>query len=168
METAKILIVEDHFPTAERMKRILEKKGYKITAIATSRVEALMAIEKEKADLVLMDIHLNGKIEGVITAKEIKQQYPVSIIYVTELKDEEIFKQAKETFPKHYISKPYTDADLVHAVELAIQQPGGFFTQIEPKVRDGIFILSNNGEKLHKKVRFDNILFIKASGPGSD
>src|SRR3954464_1100527 len=103
MEHIKVLIVEDELVTAERMKRALEKKGYKVTAIANSGKQALAEVEKESVDIVLMDIHLNGKIEGIITAKIIKQICACGIIYITELKDEAIFQTAKETFPKNYI-----------------------------------------------------------------
>jgi DNA-binding LytR/AlgR family response regulator len=171
MNAAKILIVEDQSTTANRISSLLEKYGFIVTAIATSRIEALDAMRQNQADLVLMDILLNGKKEGVITAKEIKALYPVTIIYLTELEDEEIFKEAKATFPKHYISKPWTDADLIHAIELAVQQPNysvdHLFDQIEPRVTDGIFTIANTSEKVYQKLLFKDILYLEACGPGS-
>lgn len=169
MAQVKVLIVEDEGTIAERIRRILDKKGYIVTAIVDSGIGAIQAMEKDSADLVLMDINLKGKVEGIITAKAIKNKYPVSVIYITELADEEIFQKAKETFPKNYISKPFSDETIIHAVEIAIQQPENLLKpldSIETNVSDGIFVLTNN-EKGYQKILFNEILYIEANGPGS-
>lgn len=153
MEEIKILVVEDELLTAERMRIVLEKEGYKITDIARSGSEAINAMEKEKADLILMDIHLNGKIEGIITTKTIKELYNVSVIYITHLKDEHVFQNAKETFPKNYISKPFTNATLLQAVELAIQQPEFLSMRIN-EIKRALFL----GDDF---IDFNDILYIQ-------
>jgi len=169
MEQVKILIVEDELIIAKPMQMALEKKGYKVPFIATSGDQALEVIKNDRPDLVLMDIHLKGKIDGITTAKMINRLYPLPIIYITQLDSEEIFRTAKETFPKNYITKPFGNEALFRAIELAIQQPensqlnSSFYNQIESKVSDGVFVLSTNS-KFHRKIFLKDILYIQSMG----
>ncbi len=71
-------------------------------------------------DIVLLDIHLKGKIDGIETAKQIQQQSNVPIIYLTANADEATFNRAKTTRPAAFISKPFKQLDLQRAIELAI------------------------------------------------
>ena len=166
MEPVKILIVEDELLTAERMQRALERHGCRITAVSRSEEQALVAIEKEKPDLILMDIRLEEKQEGISAAQKIKKTYSLPIIFITQLKDEEIFKQAKETFPQSYLTKPYNDSDLIHAVELAIQNSGNWLKnrkiKIIEQIKDGIFLIQT-GSTQKTKLLYEDLLFIKAS-----
>lgn len=161
----KILLVEDELITARRMQIALERKGYKITAIATSGDEALRAVQSVLPDIVLMDIHLSGKTDGITTAKSIRRMHSMPIIFVTEVNDAETFQNAKEAIPQNYITKPFDDETLYRAIELAIQnslQPRGDIQQMGPRLTDGIFIKTK--EQLYKKLCFSDIMYVKSEG----
>jgi two-component system, response regulator PdtaR len=171
METVKILIVENELVTALRMQTSLEKCGYKTTITSTGE-EALDLLKTDSYHVALMDIHLDGKIDGITTARSLKRLYSIPVIFVTELQDEEIFNTAKEVIPQNYITKPFSDKNLLRAVELAIKQPISLiakspFNHIESRVTDGVFILTDiiaGIEKTYKKILFDDLLYMEAKG----
>ena len=171
MKSIKILIVEDQFLTAERMKYALETRGYKVTGIAASGLDAMSMMANEPAEIILMDIRLNGKIEGIITAKAIQERYPVTIIYITELNDQKIFQDAKETFPRNYLLKPFHDNSIFNAIELAIQQPKSLYSEspfddIRSIVDDRVFIQTKEG--FFEKRLLSDILYVQSKGAYSD
>ncbi len=168
MDDVKILIVEDELIEAKRLQLALTQKGYIVSAIAVSGEQALKCIETDYPHLILMDIHLSGKIDGVTTAKTIYRLYEnnIPVIFVTEIGDQHIFNSAKESFPKNYITKPYTDDALFRAIELAIQSteiiPGKLAKNMETKIDDGVFILT--GENLYQKLFLKDIIYLKSNG----
>jgi len=166
MKPVLILIVEDELIIARHMQIVLENKGYKICVIARCGEQALEIIKKDKPDLVLMDIHLKGNIDGITTARTINRLYSLPVIFVTEQDNEDVFRTANETHPKNYLTKPFTDNALFRAVELAIQQPetqqaNPSFDQIESKVNDAVFIITS--ENVSKKLPFKDILYIESN-----
>jgi DNA-binding LytR/AlgR family response regulator len=170
MEQVKILIVEDEYLTAARIQHALLDKGYIVTGHASSASDAIAMIEKDVPNLVLMDIHLNGKIEGILTAKKILNSHPdVSIIYVTEYSDDSIFQIAKETSPTNYITKPFTNEVLIRAVELAVQrwakQLVYQFDLARSTVSDAVFVQVEEG--LYTKLAFSDILYVESQGASS-
>ena len=164
MSNGKILIVEDNLFTAQSMRITLEGNGYFVTGTVTSGAKAMESIEKTKPDLVLMDIELKGKDNGIITARRINNIYGLHIIYVTGKHDETAFKEAKETFPLNFITKPFMEKELLRAVELGIHIAKKSPSKSEPNttqfVPDGIFVSAEKGMK--KKLLFNDILYIKA------
>src|SRR4051812_40110190 len=113
MKPARILIVEDKTVIAEALAATLEKAGYSIAGKATSGEEALMLLEAEIPDVVLMDIHLDGKLDGIQTAEQINKLYSVPVIYLTDFHDEATISRAKHTRPAAYLLKPYQQKDLL-------------------------------------------------------
>jgi PAS domain S-box-containing protein len=86
-ETIKILIVEDEIIVAEDIKDVLEEKGYIVVAIASSGEEAITQAAEKKPHLVLMDIRLRGKIDGVQAAEQIWNTHKIPILYLTANSD---------------------------------------------------------------------------------
>ncbi|NQU26998.1 MAG: response regulator, partial [Candidatus Marinimicrobia bacterium] len=119
MTSPKILIVEDNIPTAKLIQKQLKDKNYGISEIVTSGMEVIQRIKQDRPDLVLMDILLEGDMNGIQTA-DICNQYNVPVVYITAYEDEELFYQAKETKPFGYLLKPFKKRDLFTAVEIAL------------------------------------------------
>lgn len=121
METPiKILIVEDEMLIGANISLQLSNLGYEVSGIVPRGDEALIHVEKNKPDIVLLDIQLKGILDGIETAKLMQKDHHIPIIYLTANTDEAHFKRAKETNPSAFISKPFKELDLKHAIELTI------------------------------------------------
>lgn len=118
-QKVKILIVEDDILLSEQMAQFLLKK-YEVVGIASSGEQALAMIKDNQPDLVLMDIELEGKLDGVETAEIIQQEMFIPIIYLSRLHGEKTLKRVKKTMPAAYLSKPFKNHDLKYAIENAI------------------------------------------------
>ena len=125
--TGKIIqIVEDEGLIVLHLTEMLEKAGYRVTDPVYSGEMALQALEKSlKPDLILMDIGLAGSLDGIETAKKIRQQYTIPIIFLTAYSDRNRIEQAKEVSSFAYLTKPVFDEDLLAAIRDALDQPAG-------------------------------------------
>lgn len=117
--TFKILIVEDEMLIGANISLQLSKLGYQITGLVPKGEEALEQIRIERPDMVLLDIQLKGKLDGIETAILIQREFNIPVIYLTANADEAHFERAKATNPYAFISKPFKKADLQYAVQLA-------------------------------------------------
>jgi signal transduction histidine kinase len=122
MKKAEILIVEDDLLTANVIQKYLTRHGYDVTAIAPNATETFKELEKEKPDLILMDIFLRNSIDGIEIAQQIKDKYDIPIIYLTADSSEETIERAKITEPFGYLVKPVDSKILITNVELTIQK----------------------------------------------
>jgi len=123
MDTAiKILIVEDEMVIAANISLQLSSLGYEVTGIVPRGEEALLHVKQNPPDLVLLDIQLKGKLDGIETAMAMQKNFKIPIIYLTANADDEHFNRAKETNPLAFISKPFKKLDLQRAIELGVQQ----------------------------------------------
>lgn len=128
---SKILIVEDERIVALDISATLKSLGYEIASIAVSGVEAIEVVEKEKPDLILMDIRIKGELDGIQTAELIQANYNIPIIYLTAYADEETLSRAKITEPYGYVIKPYDKKILNSVIEMALYK-----NRMERKVKD--------------------------------
>lgn len=120
MDGVKILIVEDEGVEALNMQRRLKVAGFSASEIVMSGEEALQKAEEIRPDLVLMDVMLNGSIDGIQAAERIRSAYDIPVIYVTAYADEGTLERAKITEPYGYIVKPYRDREILIAIEMAL------------------------------------------------
>ncbi len=120
MANTRIMIVEDEWITAEDIRMSLQSLGYTITSMVTSGEEAIKNAEKDRPDLVLMDIMLKGEMDGIEAASQIRSSYDIPIIYLTAYADEKILERARITEPFGYIVKPFVNEDLKIAIEIAL------------------------------------------------
>ena len=114
------MIVEDEIIVAEHIRRSLLKLGYSVSAVASSGEKAIKEVEEKCPDLVLMDIVLQGEMNGIEAAKQICSRFDVPVIYLTAYSDEKILEQAKITQPFGYIIKPFSERELHINVEIAL------------------------------------------------
>ncbi len=120
MSKAGILIVEDSFIVAYHLQKTLESEGYHVYAIIDSGEKALAFLESTKPDLVLMDIMLNGEMDGIQTAGIIKNKFNLPVIYITALTDKDTIQRAKVTEPYGYLTKPFEDREIFTVLEMAL------------------------------------------------
>jgi diguanylate cyclase (GGDEF)-like protein len=116
-----VLIVEDELIAAENISRNLKKQGYQVTAIVDSGEEAIQLAIANQPDLVLMDIMLQGDMDGIQAAERINHQLNIPLIYMTAYGDDTTLERAKKTNPSGYIVKPFKPQNLKIAIEVALQ-----------------------------------------------
>lgn len=114
----RILIVEDQFIEAHDLQLILEKANYEVTGIARSVDLALEQIEREKPDLVFLDIMLKGSRNGIELAHILKEKY-IGFIFISANSSKSVLDQAKTTHPYGFIVKPFRDQDVLTTLEIA-------------------------------------------------
>jgi|GEM_PF-421530 PAS domain S-box-containing protein len=116
----KILIVEDESIEVMGIEHSLKSSGYEVVGNASTGDEALQKVAKLKPDLVLMDIVLNGEIDGIEAAAQIKENFDIPVIYLTAHPEESAVQRAKLTAPYGYIIKPFNKTELKNIIELAL------------------------------------------------
>jgi CheY-like chemotaxis protein len=119
-----ILIVEDEAVIAIELKAKLLHIGHSVSEICASGAEALKCMETSQSDLVLMDIQLNGEMDGIETAELIRRKYNIPIIYMTAHSEGMTIERAKITEPYGYLLKPVNPLELQIAVEVALYKSG--------------------------------------------
>lgn len=120
MTRPHILLVEDESIVAMDMSRRLISLGYpSVEYVATGEAAVAYAVE-HKPDLILMDIHLKGKMDGIQAAGLIRRQNDIPLIYITAYADEKTFARAKETEPYGFIMKPFQEREVRSSIEIAL------------------------------------------------
>ncbi len=122
MSGEKILLVEDDDVIAKVADWRLKNLGYTVCGRATNAAEAMELVVNAKPDLVLMDINIQGDMDGIETAKMIKKGFNIPVVYVTSHSDGPTLERARETRPDGFIVKPFDDKDLRVAIELALKK----------------------------------------------
>lgn len=116
----KILIVEDESIVARDLQCSLEDLNYEVCGIAASSDEAIALAREKVPDLVLMDVRISGKRDGIETAHVIRAEMEVPVIYLTAHADDTTLARAKVTQPSGYLLKPVRTAELRSMVEISI------------------------------------------------
>lgn len=120
MVRARILIVEDERIVALNIQHRLEALGYAVVANIPSGEAAIEIAAQNPPDLILMDIKLKGRIDGIEAAEQIRNRFQIPVVYLTAYTDEETLNRAKLTEPYGYIPKPFEARDLCTTIEIAL------------------------------------------------
>jgi len=162
MRKIRTIIVEDEPIIAADLQNQLHKIGYEVAAIFEDGESLIHYLKNsEPIDLILMDIQLEGKMDGVETAKAINTEHNIPIIYITSNTDAVSFQRAKLTRPSAFLSKPFRIRDIISAIELALETPKPAALDKLEFMNDRIFLKTKNSMD---KVMYDNILYVEANG----
>lgn len=166
MSKLKIRIVEDELIIAANITSTLEVIGYDVAPVASTYIEALEMLDEEKPDLVLLDINIKGKKDGIDIAWKIREDYDIPFIFLTANADTATLEKAKLTEPPAYLVKPFTKDDLYTAIEISIHNHHKKLLKkesIKEKenyiIKDSLFI--KEGNYFHK-VKFSDILYLES------
>src|SRR5262245_39460868 len=107
MSPPKILVVEDERIVARDIQNRLTQLGYEVAGITRSGEEAVRLADQFRPDLVLMDIRLDGAVDGVAAAQEIRERFQLPVVYLTAYADDDTLRRARVTEPFGYILKPF-------------------------------------------------------------
>jgi PAS domain S-box-containing protein len=142
----KIVIVEDDAILCDLLKIRLAKMGYSVTGMYATGEDAIRAISDTPPDLVIMDVTLVGKMDGIETAQQIQRQFPLPVVYLTGSSDPQTFERAKITDDSEYVIKPFSDSDLHIAIEMAVHKYGSHMrTKKKQKFLENIIKLAGIG-----------------------
>jgi two-component system, cell cycle sensor histidine kinase and response regulator CckA len=116
----RISIVEDEVIIAKDIEVCLQNMGYAVASVVNTGEEAVKMANQEHPDLILMDIQLKGRMDGIETAELISSNLDIPIIFLTAYDDEKKLERAKSVMPYGYILKPFQDKNLKIAIEMAL------------------------------------------------
>jgi len=131
MSKPRILIVEDEFIVARDIRQQLAELGYETAAHTSWGEEAILLAHTLKSNLVLMDIHLAGKMDGIEAAQIIHDRDRLPIVYLTAYSTEKYLDRVMQTEPYGYIIKPFEQPELYRTIEMALHKH-----QLTQKMRD--------------------------------
>ncbi|MBC8385173.1 MAG: response regulator [Candidatus Cloacimonetes bacterium] len=149
-----ILIVEDEILIAKDLKQLLVKIGYDVLDILSTGKQAIKFSAKNLPDLVIMDIHLEGKMDGIEAAGIITEKHKIPIIYLTANADKTTLTKAAQTNPYGYIIKPFMEIELKAVLEIAfhkiqydleLQKSEEKFRNLIDDNRDGMVVVNHKG-----------------------
>lgn len=164
----KILIVEDELIIAEDVRGMLGRMGYEVVGNAMDYQEAVTLLQTTTPDLILLDVNLNGKKDGIDLAQTINETHKIPFIYTTSYSDTATLQRAKATNPANYLVKPFKQEQLFTAIEMALyhlserpKQEAKADTEEAVIIKDALFI---KDKFRYTKLNIHDILWIKSDG----
>jgi CheY-like chemotaxis protein len=120
-----ILIVEDEPLIASYIEEVLAESGFRVAGIASSAAEALSLADEARPRLALVDIRLNGAVDGIELACRLRQQFGIPTIFLTGLADAETVRRAEHAQPLGLLRKPFRPSQVFNAIEQALDAHDG-------------------------------------------
>lgn len=160
----KILVVEDDPLYASQLEMLVQRMGYSLVGPCDNAFDALDLFHREKPDLLLLDIHLAGEVDGIQLAERANQTRPTPTVFVTSMQDDHTFARAQPIQPVAFIIKPFDALQLQRTIELAVGKMApspahDSFDRHDLVLPDCLFVKVR--EKL-EKVLLDDILYAEA------
>ncbi len=121
-KTYSVVVVEDEAILALSLERTLRELGLDFRGVAASAYDAIALADRERPDVVLMDIRIQGSRDGVEAADVIRRQHDVAIVYLTANSDPKTIERAQATRPAGYLLKPFKKTDLQNVVNIALSR----------------------------------------------
>ncbi|MDY7001017.1 MAG: response regulator, partial [Thermodesulfobacteriota bacterium] len=118
----KIMVVDDEVVITDELEEMLDSHGYQVVGTAKSGALAVDLAEELHPDLVLMDIVMPGKMDGIEACGHIQKDMDIPVVFLTAYGDDAHVSRAKAVYPYGYIMKPYHDDQIKAAVECALEK----------------------------------------------
>lgn len=167
MNKVKVLVVEDEFIVAEEIAEILNQNDFEVVGKASNAEQALKLARETNPDIALLDIHIDGEMDGIDAAHKIREPGNTAIIFLSAFDDKEYLERASEVEPAAYIVKPFEARNLIVAIKLAFKKLENSQDENDQAffVEDRIFI--REGNKFNK-LMVNTIQFAAAVGSYTD
>ena len=163
MAKANILIVEDEAIIASVIAGALKKFDYEVIDILNTGEAAVAAALQKKPDLILMDIRLQGDVDGIAPPSRSRKQLDIPIIYLTAYADEPTLERAKKTKPYGYIPKPFQEIELKTTIEMALYKHG-FEMQLKESEARFRSLFENSQDVIYISDKSGNLLEMNPAG----
>ncbi|MFT7249488.1 MAG: DNA-binding LytR/AlgR family response regulator [Arcticibacterium sp.] len=162
----KILLVEDELIIAADMEDMLSEMGYEVLDTAMDFEEAIKILQNETPDLILLDVNLGGKKDGIDLAEEINKTFQIPFIFTTSYSDGPTIERAKKVNPINYLVKPFKREQLFTTIEMAMLNLANTPKKEEEGeeqliIKDALFIKE---KYRYTKLPLDDILWLKSEG----
>ena len=166
MDNVNVLIIEDLPADSDALVKVLTENNYTVVGIATTYNEALSLFYKNVVDIIVIDVFLEGKPDGITFAETISI-IPNAIkpfVFLTSSKDRQIFERAKLTHPFSFLLKPFNELEILYAIQMAVEkfyaQTNVFLSEDQNTVisKEYLFIKKKNSLK---KVLIADVLYIE-------
>lgn len=154
----RIMIVEDNLVIAMWLRGCLKELGYELSSIATSGREAIEGARETAPDLVLMDIALEGDMDGTEAAETICSSLDIPVVFITAYADDAVIERAKTAEPFGYLTKPISKEALHGAIAIALHKKAGeralrqAYNELERRVEERTAALREANELLRKEI----------------
>ena len=135
MNAPRVIVVEDERIVALNLCRTLTRLGYDATTIVSTGADALRCIVEQKPDVVLMDIHIDGDIDGIETAARIPPGLMLPVIYLTAYSEDATLDRARTTKPYGFLVKPFSERELHATITMALHRRSSDFAVYESEER---------------------------------
>lgn len=145
----KLLIVEDEPIVALDLQQELEELGCEVTGLAESLDAALMSIEENRPDLALMDIRIDGPMDGIQAARMLRHAYQVPVVFLTSYSDQQTIARAAQELPYGFLTKPFRSRELHATLSIALQQ-----ATVGAELREASGLMSMTVQGMHEAVIF--------------
>jgi len=123
MKTLRIMIVEDESIIALDIRYIVQHLGYEVPAMAASGEESIDKAGSIHPDLILMDIQLKGRMDGISAAEKIQRSYDIPVIYLSAFGDDVTLERINRDRPFGFIQKPFSESELEETIERLLRPP---------------------------------------------
>jgi hypothetical protein len=153
-----ILIVEDEWIIANDIRMNLHDMGYEVIGVVSTGEKAIKVATELEPDLILMDIMLEGEMDGIETAKQIHQTLDIPYIYLTAYSDKRFLDRSKETEPFGYLLKPFKSREIQIVIEIALykhrmekklKESQKWLSTVFNSISDGVITTDSNGLITH-------------------
>lgn len=166
MDNINVLIIEDTPEQSDALIKVLRDNNYNIVGVARNYTDALTLFYKSTVDIIVIDVFLDGKPDGITFAETINIVPNASkpFVFLTSSQDRQIFERAKLTKPFSFLMKPFNELEIIYALEMAVEkfyeQTNVFLSEDQDTVisNDYMFIKKKN---TLKKVSLKDIIYIE-------
>jgi two-component system LytT family response regulator len=168
MDNINVLIIEDTPAESDALVKVLKANNYTVVGIATTYTEALTLFYNSeiKIDIVVIDIFLDGKPDGITFAETINivPNKSKPFVFLSSSKDRQIFERAKLTQPFSFLLKPFNELEILYAIEMAVEkfyaQTNVFLSEDKDTVISAEYLFVKKNKSL-KKVLIEDIIYIE-------
>lgn len=143
----KIMIVEDEAVIALRLQQRLKSMGFDVTGVAYSGEEAVESARDLRPDLILTNIMIPGKLDGIQVAEIVKSALDIPVIFLTAYSEDKIIERAKQAESYGYIVKPFQNRELKSAIEFALYKK-----DMERRLKESKIQLQKAHDELERSV----------------
>ncbi|PJJ09363.1 LytTR family two component transcriptional regulator [Flavobacterium sp. 1] len=166
MDSINVLIIEDTPEQSDALSLVLQNNNYNIVGVARNYTDALTLFYKNTVDIIVIDVFLDGKPDGITFAETINivPNACKPFVFLTSSQDRQIFERAKLTKPFSFLMKPFNELEIIYALEMAVEkfysQANVFLSEDQDTVigNDYMFIKKKN---TLKKVSLKDIIYIE-------
>lgn len=166
MKTISVLIIDDDNSASITLKKHLEENHFKVIAIAQNIKEAIAIYYTEDIDIVIIDVFLDGKTDGITFANTINKNKSTlkPFIFLTGLIERDVFEKVKIERPFSFLLKPFNKVEILYTIELVLEKSienTEWFNGKNDTIDNAFFIKKNN---IFHKVQIQDIICIEVEG----